>query len=42
MIDITPQTTELLQVVLSVTALVFVVMAASNKIVHMIRKGLGE
>lgn len=42
MIDITAQTTDLLQAVLSVVALVFVVMVVSNKISHMIRMGMVE
>lgn len=42
MIDITSQTTELLQASLTVTGVVFVVMVVSNKLVHMIRKRMIE
>lgn len=42
MIDITSQTTDLLQAIISVVVLVFVVMVVSNKLVHTVRKGLGE
>jgi len=42
MIDITPQTTELLQAAIIAVAVVFVVMAVSNKLVHLIRKNMIE
>lgn len=42
MIDITSQTTELLQAALTVIGVVFVVMVVSNKLAHMIRKRMIE
>jgi len=40
MIDISAQSTELLTAVISVVAVVFLVMAVSNKLAHLIRKNL--